>query len=169
MIARRNPSVTKVQYLLHLQECHVFASQACRANTQVILRLFQPLPIPFALHSKSELLWKYADDFTYLAAEIDKHAGQLTELRQVIVEQVDLFDKRRNKIIGFFIAIYVPLAFTTVRDHSQSSFVALLTETVLIWDEHTGCLKFRVLVQQHNLWRNEHIQLGRVCRNRSSR
>lgn len=55
-----------------------------------------------------------ADDFNYLADELEKHMRQIEALKEVITSQVELFDKRRNKIIQMFVAVYVPLAFATV-------------------------------------------------------
>lgn len=70
--------------------------------------------MPFSLHTKSDFLRRYVDGFEYLAGEVDKHASQLVKLKQTIIEQIDLFDKQWNRVIGIFIAVYVPLAFTTV-------------------------------------------------------
>jgi hypothetical protein len=39
---------------------------------------------------------------------------QIEALKDTIISQVELFDKRRNKIIQMFVAVYVPLAFATV-------------------------------------------------------
>lgn len=150
MISRQNPSLSKVQYLLHMQECHSLAAGACRENARVISRLFLPLPMPLHMHVKSHVLLKSIDDFNYLAGEFDKHAAQIVELKQSITEQIELFDKRRNRVIGLFVAIYVPLAFTTVWQPRWSLLAAMLTCTVILWDEHRRRLRFRVLVQRHD-------------------
>lgn len=98
---------------MHLLECHNLATIACRENALVISRL-TPLPIPLSLHDKWKHLRNYVENFDYLAGEIEKHASKITELKQNVVEQIELFDKRRNRVVGVFVAIYVPLAFTTV-------------------------------------------------------
>lgn len=114
MISRQNPSLFKIQYLLHFKECHSLAADACRANALVISRLCHPLPVPYHLLWKSETLRTYEANFDYLAGELEKHAERILGLIQSISDQIELFDKRRNKVIGLFIAVYVPLAFITV-------------------------------------------------------
>ncbi|KAM0723393.1 hypothetical protein Q7P37_000379 [Cladosporium fusiforme] len=135
MISRQNPSLSKVQYLLHLNECHRLAAGACRHNALVVPNLFQQSPNASSPDPRSKQLRKYADDFAYLAEELEKHASQISELKQVVVEQIDLFDKRRSRVIRVFIAIYVPLAFATsffgmnIQDNSAFTFWSNSTVT----------------------------------------
>lgn len=112
MASRRNPSVSKVQLLMHLRECHEWAAKACERNVCVISKLFAS-PLPVQQHVYRAQL--YAEDLRYLIGELKVHAQEIDNLKEVIVAQIDLFDKRRNRNIGMFIAIYVPLAFATVR------------------------------------------------------
>lgn len=120
MFSRQNPSLSKVQYLLHLQESHALGAKACRENALVLSRL-TPLPVPLSLEEKRRVLRHYVDDFDHLARGLDKHARHVAEVKQNIIDQVELFDKRRNRVVGVLIAIYVPLAFTTVRSSSSTS------------------------------------------------
>lgn len=112
MASRRNPSVSKVQFLMHLLECHQWAAKSCDRNVHVISKVFvSPLPVQQHVHRSQ----RYVDDLRYLASELTLHAQEMEKLKEAIVAQIDLFDKRRNRNIGMFIAIYVPLAFSTVR------------------------------------------------------
>lgn len=103
---------------MHLHECHKWAALACNRNVDRISKLFaSPLPVQQHVH-KAGL---YVEDPRYLIGELDLHAEEIDRLKEGVVAQIDLFDKRRNRNIGIFIAIYVPLAFATVRrpDGSQ--------------------------------------------------
>ena len=117
MASRSDPSLSKVQFLLHLLELHHWAAQACRGNMNVLRPLFQsPIPLPAiqCVYSRLNLSQRYLDDIEYLAGELELHAAQISNLKATISDQIDLFDKRRNRIVGMLIAIYVPLAFATV-------------------------------------------------------
>lgn len=99
---------------MHLHECHQWAAKACDHNIRVISKFFaSPLPVQQHVY-RSQL---YVEDFRYLIGELKLHAQEIDKLKEVIVAQIDLSDKRRNRNIGMFIAIYVPLAFATVRVH----------------------------------------------------
>lgn len=91
------------------------------------------------------------DDIKYLAEQINKHHDQIDDLIALISNQVDLFDKRRNKTIGFFIAVYVPLAFATVRGPTltHGDVIILLTLKVFLWYEHRRQIQPSELDQHH--------------------
>jgi hypothetical protein len=116
MSSRKHPSLSKVQFLLHLRECHSWSAEACRENAKVVSDTFHLN----CQHTQCKIgplrTQKYVNDFEYLALELEKLVEQIDKLREVITTQVELFDKRRNRTVGMFIAIYVPLAFATVRD-----------------------------------------------------
>jgi hypothetical protein len=116
MASRRDPSVSKVQFLMHLFECHQWAAKACDRNVHLISEVFaSALPVQQHVHRSQRCV----DDFRYLASELNLHAQEIEKLKDVIVAQIDLFDKRRNRNIGMFIAMYVPLAFSTVSCHDE--------------------------------------------------
>jgi hypothetical protein len=123
MSSRKDPSMSKVQLLLHLRECHEWAAQACHRNIIQISALVLPR-IP-----AQEDLPKQIDDLQYLAGQIESHIQQIDSLRDTIVCQVDLFEKRRTRIIGMLIAVYVPLAFATVSVSLKISDVRVLTRS----------------------------------------
>ena len=115
MASRKRPSLSKVQLLLHIRECDDWAVQACCHNADVVAKRFH-LDCEDGSPCKFDVFQAQVDDIKYLSDEIKKHCDQIDVLIGVISNQVDLFDKRRNKTIGFFIAVYVPLAFATVGD-----------------------------------------------------
>nr|OQO24686.1 hypothetical protein B0A51_08865 [Rachicladosporium sp. CCFEE 5018] len=114
LASRRDPSVSKVQYLRHLKECHESNASACRRNARKIHDLLRAISPPHqnALSAWDELL-ACVQDFEYLAEEISDSTQPVVELVELITAQVDLFDKRRSKVIGLLLAIYVPMAFAT--------------------------------------------------------
>ncbi|OQO10212.1 hypothetical protein B0A48_04569 [Cryoendolithus antarcticus] len=127
--SRRDPSVSKVQYLLHLKECHESHASAIRQNAQTMTELLHAVSPPGrdALDAWDDLL-ACVEDFEYLAAETTVSIKGVSDLIELITAQVDLFDKRRSKVIGLLLAIYVPLAFATslfgmnIEDLSQAVF-----------------------------------------------
>lgn len=73
-----------------------------------------PLPAPRHIVVNSERFTRCSEDFLHVAEELCAHIQHIKDLKTVIVEQIDLLDKRRNRLIGLLIAVYVPLAFGTV-------------------------------------------------------
>jgi hypothetical protein len=113
MASRKRPSVSKVQFLLHIRECDDWALQACCQNMETIRQRFH-LDCKEGEACRFDAVQAHVDDIKYLSERIKKHREEIGALIEVISNQVDLFDKRRSKTIGFFIAVYVPLAFATV-------------------------------------------------------
>lgn len=149
MSSRRNPSVSKVQLLMHLRECHQRAAKACDRNARLISKLFVSPFLPVQQHVHRSQL--YVDDLRYLIHELDAHAQEMDKLKEVIVAQIDLSDKRRNRNIGVFIAMYVPLAFATVGICSGARYVIhQLILIVLLRNEHRGSI-CRHCVEQHHI------------------
>ena len=128
--ARRYPSTSKVQYLLHLRECHSWCANSCRLNALESRGISRKIELPATeyLSGVQKSMQAYHADLTYLADQLDAHVIHINEIKQLVTEQMDLFDKRRSRIIGFLIAIYVPLAFTTV---STCSFAANQTWLII--------------------------------------
>jgi hypothetical protein len=148
MASRAHPSLSKVQFLLHLRECHTWAAQACRKNSGKVSDLFHLGCTQDSCKTKPLHTQGCVDDLAYLARELNKLVKQIDDLQDVITNQVELFDKRRNRTIGMFIAIYVPLAFATVRP-SSTVRVLLLTPTVFFWHEHRRPISINELDQHH--------------------
>jgi hypothetical protein len=115
MAARSHPSLSKIQFLLHLRECHTWAAQACRKNSNLVSHLFHLSCQQDQFKIEPSYTEGCVEDLAYLAQELDKLVSQIDDLQNVITNQIELFDKRRNRTVGMFIAIYVPLAFATVR------------------------------------------------------
>lgn len=113
MASRKRPSVSKVQFLLHVRECDDWTFQACWQNVETITKHFH-LDCREGEACRFDAFQAHVDDIKYLAKRIKKHSDEIGALIELISNQVDLFDKRRSKTIGFFIAVYVPLAFATV-------------------------------------------------------
>jgi hypothetical protein len=100
---------------MHLRECHDWTAQACRRSATLTSDLFlSDLPITQQVHNRRAATQIHVADLSYLATELENHAKNIDTLREGIVSQIELFDKRRNRNIGIFIALYVPLAFATV-------------------------------------------------------
>lgn len=117
MQSRRYPSVSKVQYLLHLSESHKRCAHACKSNADVAREYCNKIQsststFSSSLHEKLDALSK---DLTYLAGELETGIKRIDTAKVFGAEQIVLFDSRRTRVIGLLVAIYVPLAFTTVR------------------------------------------------------
>jgi hypothetical protein len=107
MPSRRNPSASKVRYLLHLSEGHNWVAKACRRNAATISEYFDPVLSPNQNASNSANdMEDFVVDFEYLAKELDQQTERIQKLKALIIEQADSMDKRRNKTLGVLIAIY---------------------------------------------------------------
>jgi hypothetical protein len=71
-----------------------------------------------------------SSDLDYLAKILKEQIGRVDEVKQLASDQMEIFDKRRNRIIGLLIAVYVPLAFATVRRSSPSCFRQLTFDSL---------------------------------------
>lgn len=147
MASRKRPSLSKVQLLLHIRECDDWAIQACCQNADVVTKRFH-LDCEDGKPCKFGEFQAQVNDIKYLSEQIEKHRDQIDVLVGVISNQVDLFDKRRNKTIGFFIAVYVPLAFATVSGPLNGWSHLLMLEVVLR-NEYRAYLFSSSLDQHH--------------------
>lgn len=94
----------------------MLAEQCGKANKQFehLLKL-PPLPQEESTMDICALLRTNIDNIHLVSSEMQKLAGELTSLKNKIVEQMDLSRTFWNGVLGFFVAIYVPLSFTSVR------------------------------------------------------
>jgi hypothetical protein len=100
---------------MHLHECHQSAAQACLRNANLLSALFRsPQPVQKDVLRWSEDSAQYVKDFQYLSDELERYAQGIVDLKETITFQLELFEKRRSRYVGIFIAAYVPLAFATV-------------------------------------------------------
>ncbi|EGP83945.1 uncharacterized protein MYCGRDRAFT_96380 [Zymoseptoria tritici IPO323] len=130
IIARRYPSTSQIQYLLHTQECHMSCAQACKKNAAKARSLFGDIELPASqyMYTIRDHLHALAVDIEYLADTLESDIAQIDQVKQLAIDQMDFFDKRRNRVIGVLIAVYVPLAFATsffsmsIEDNSTQSY-----------------------------------------------
>lgn len=117
MLSRRHPSTSKIQYLLHTQECNIYSAQACRENAAIAQKLVEDIELPAVekLYTIRGELQDLHMDLGYLAQQLDSSVVRIDRIKRLTIDQMDMFDKRRNRLVGILIAIYVPLAFATVR------------------------------------------------------
>lgn len=120
MTSRKDPSTSKVQYLLHLRESHCCCAKSCReaATTAQLLCDRINLHPTQSLYDILDALQACKADLLYLADELEAGTTRIDEVKQLAIDQMELFDKRRNRIIGTLIAVYVPLAFATVSNEA---------------------------------------------------
>ncbi|SMR42476.1 unnamed protein product [Zymoseptoria tritici ST99CH_1E4] len=115
MMCRRDSSTSIVQYLLHMRECHDQCVEACKDNVAIALRLRDEIHLPEGPHLETirNGLQALALDLGYLSDELKSSMKKVDDVKKLAVDQMEIFDKRRNKVIGTLIAVYVPLAFAT--------------------------------------------------------
>lgn len=151
-MSRRDASTSKVQYLLHLKECHFWCARACRTSAATAQRLHGEIALPCSRYRydlRGEL-HALNLDLDYLADELEKSILRVEEVKDLTMMQMELFEKRRSRIIGLLVAIYVPLAFATVSSslqkqqisthHSQSFFGMNIQDssTIGYWTNSTA-------------------------------
>ncbi|SMR59344.1 unnamed protein product [Zymoseptoria tritici ST99CH_1E4] len=130
IIARRYPSTSQIQYLLHTQECHMSCAQACKKTAAKARSLFGDIELPASqyMYTVKDHLHALAVDIEYLADTLASDIAQIDRVKRLAIDQMELFDKRRNRVIGVLIAVYVPLAFATsffsmsIEDNSTQSY-----------------------------------------------
>jgi hypothetical protein len=160
MVSRRDPSTSKVQYLLHLRECHVSCAQACIDNAILARSIRAKIELPACqyLDCISDDLQAHIIDLGYLADTLNKSIVHIDEVKRLAVNQMEIFDKRRNIIIGLLIAVYVPLTFTTVSTSPYlGKAIAHPLLAVVLRHEHRR-QDNRILDEQHRLNRRFQCQ-----------
>lgn len=82
----------------------------------IALRLRDEIHLPEGPHLETirNGLQALALDLGYLSDELKSSMKKVDDVKKLAVDQMEIFDKRRNKVIGTLIAVYVPLAFATV-------------------------------------------------------
>jgi hypothetical protein len=87
MASRKRPSLSKVQFLLHIRECDDWAVQACCQNVEVLTKRFH-LDCGKNESCRFGAFQAHVDDIKYLSEQIVKHRDQIDVLVGVISNQV---------------------------------------------------------------------------------
>lgn len=97
----------------------VVASECSKAQSTLdhYLRLVpRPLPGSHAkLYRAQNELAQASKRISFLHSQLRKHAHDVISLTEVIKEQIELSRSFWNTVLGFLVAIYVPLSFASVR------------------------------------------------------
>lgn len=119
MQGRVQPSVSKINYLQHCEDCAKRIKQACNVTADQVAQFRQVVDskqVPSAVHVLS--LVELEEDYRYLADSARAISKKLQPLRASIKDQLEISDSWRSRAIGLLVAIYVPLAFVSVRTSS---------------------------------------------------
>lgn len=77
--------------------------------------------------------------FSFLHSQLRKHADDVISLTEVIKEQIELSRSFWNTVLGFLVAIYVPLSFASVRlinVYSHAIVYHRTNDAVILWNEY---------------------------------
>ena len=56
-----------------------------------------------------------SQDLVFISAELEKLARLLSAAIETTKDLMDVSERRRNRIIGFLVTVYVPIAFASMR------------------------------------------------------
>ncbi|KAJ5785027.1 uncharacterized protein N7503_010239 [Penicillium pulvis] len=115
---RLRPTGSKMQYLRHLEDCHLVAKDCCRANRLNLQRLLDQVNSiqgPRADEEAKQIsdLELAMKDLEYLHDEVESSLQRIPEVRRDLRENLDLLQIRRTSILGILAALYLPLSFVT--------------------------------------------------------
>ncbi|KAK7522758.1 uncharacterized protein IWZ02DRAFT_253230 [Phyllosticta citriasiana] len=134
---RKRPSGTKLQHLLHLEDCRRTALLTCQANTETVKRLHEYLH----KNLNTSLVDEYADhlcriksisdDLGYFAAKLESLAKDLERIHRTTREQLDLVQLRRTTVLTFLAGLYIPMSFVSVSSDIRTELRRPLTMCLL--------------------------------------
>ncbi|KAJ5622636.1 hypothetical protein N7528_005868 [Penicillium herquei] len=102
---RLRPSGSKIQYLQHLEDCHIVAKGCCRENRnslQLLLDKVNSIQGPRAEAEAKQIdhLELMLQDLEYLQNEVESSLLRASDLRRDIRESLDLLQIRRTSLLG---------------------------------------------------------------------
>ncbi|KAJ5690027.1 hypothetical protein N7462_004419 [Penicillium macrosclerotiorum] len=115
---RLRPSGSKMQYLLHLEDCHLVTKSCCRANKQTLQSLLDRINSIQGPRADEEMnqirhLELFMKDLDYLHDEVESSLLRISNIRHDLRENLDLLQIHRTSILGILAALYLPLSFVT--------------------------------------------------------
>ncbi|KAK8164325.1 hypothetical protein IWX90DRAFT_416112 [Phyllosticta citrichinensis] len=104
---RKRPSGSKLQHLLHIEDCIRTAVPTCQTNTETIKRLLKyldenletSLTETYAEHRRD--IGSLSNDLDYFAGKLDSLAEDLQRIHRTTREQLDLVQLRRTTVLTF--------------------------------------------------------------------
>ncbi|RWQ94468.1 hypothetical protein C8Q69DRAFT_293579 [Paecilomyces variotii] len=120
LLGRQHPSVNKMRYLVHLEDCRFGAEESVTHALSVLKTLENWI----REQETEQKLWDGGQSFEqrleilrtdleYLQDELVHTSKAIEEMQQKIREQLSLSRGRRDFILALLAAIYLPLSFTT--------------------------------------------------------
>lgn len=115
-----------MQYLSHLEDCHLVAKYCCRTNRhtlQLLLDKVNSIQGPRADEEANQIshLELVMKDLEYLHDELLSSLLRISDVRRDLREHLDMLQIRRTSILGILAALYLPLSFVTVSSQHYCS------------------------------------------------
>lgn len=116
-------------------------AKECSFTKPIIGRLIDLTPKPQSKQTSSacDLLLACADHIALTGEEMSRLAEKFTDTKTMAIEQLTLSRSFWGGILGFLVAVYVPLSFISVNNFSfprQAKQTRLTLNTVIVWDEY---------------------------------
>lgn len=119
-MARRDPTSTKVRYLMHLEDCRGAAYHELLHSVQVLSRIktwTEATAVGKALWDAgmpfSTRLMVIHDDLEFFRKHIADMAVEIQYIRRTVGEHLNVEHDRRNFLLTILAAVYLPLSFAT--------------------------------------------------------
>ncbi|KAJ5731681.1 uncharacterized protein N7483_006189 [Penicillium malachiteum] len=115
---RLRPSGSKIQYLQHLEDCHIVAKDCCKENgisLKLLLDKVNSIQGPRSDDEAKQIshLELVLKDLEYLHDEVESSLIRASDLCRDLRQNLDLLQVHRTSLLGILAALYLPLSFVT--------------------------------------------------------
>ncbi|KAK8181476.1 hypothetical protein BC567DRAFT_208084 [Phyllosticta citribraziliensis] len=116
---RKYPSASKLQHVVHLEDCRRSALLACHTNNVTVDRLLGYLRGNFDISMADEHrehlqdIANFAKDLDYFAVELNRLAKETERIRQTLKELLDLMQMRRTTGLTLLAGLFIPMSFVS--------------------------------------------------------
>ncbi|KAK8181910.1 uncharacterized protein BKA78DRAFT_53790 [Phyllosticta capitalensis] len=117
---RKNPTGSKLQHLLHLENCVQLARSTCNTNIRTAIRLEAYLSRVFVgtvadkHQHRLESIKDFSKDLKYFRTKLNTLASDTRTIRETTKDQLELKQHRWTTVLAIFAGLYIPMSFVSV-------------------------------------------------------
>ncbi|KAK8236204.1 hypothetical protein IWZ00DRAFT_111772 [Phyllosticta capitalensis] len=116
---RKNPTGSKLQHLLHLENCVQLARSTCNTNIRTAIRLEAYLSRVFVgtvadkHQHRLESIKDFSKDLKYFRTKLNTLASDTRTIRETTKDQLELKQHRWTTVLAIFAGLYIPMSFVS--------------------------------------------------------
>ncbi|KAH7054370.1 hypothetical protein B0J12DRAFT_451428 [Macrophomina phaseolina] len=116
---RLYPSGSKVQHLLHLEDCRQRVLETCESNIRAVTNCLTYISTQLCFPLKQEhdiqvgSLRDFIADLEYLQVELTKLRAHIETAKRTTRDQLELAQVRRTSVLTVLAGLYIPLSFVS--------------------------------------------------------